>query len=67
MSTVNIPLDKAELLSVLLEAILYGKTLLTTKCGQKVLIVHGTRFLVVDVRRNDLDAVVPTVHSPSEP
>ena len=67
MSTVNIPLDKAELLSIILEAILYGKTPLTPDRGQRVLIVYGTRFLVVDVRRNDLDAVVPTVHSPSEP
>ena len=26
----------------------------------------GTRFLTVNVRRNDMDVVVPAVHSPSE-
>ena len=66
MSTVDIPLDKAELLSVLLEAFLYGKTRLQRIVGR------GTdrswvRPFAGDVRRNDLDAVVPTAHSLNEP
>lgn len=59
-------LDKAELLAVLFEALLYGKA------RQRRIVGRDTdrrwiRPLAGDVRRNDPDAVMPTVHSRDKP
>lgn len=62
MGIPDIPADKAELLSVLLEAVLYGKRPLMVTRGGKYTDDCCTRFLVVDVWRDDLGTGVSALH-----
>ena len=65
----EIPLDKAVLLSALLEGVLYGKSCQRTihRAKHTEHLCVGTRFLVVDVRRNDLGSLFSAIHLLREP